>query len=67
LFWNQQIKSSLSNVDNTADDAKPVSSAAQTAFNLKLETSSRGADNGVASLVSGKIPSEQIPSISFTP
>jgi hypothetical protein len=44
----------------------PVSSAAQTAFNLKLETSSRGADNGVASLVSGKIPSEQIPSISFT-
>jgi hypothetical protein len=59
-------KVGLSNVDNTADDAKPVSSAAQTAFNLKLETSSRGADNGVASLVSGKIPSEQIPSISFT-
>jgi hypothetical protein len=49
-------KSKVGILDNTADDAKPVSSAAQTAFNLKLETSSRGADNGVASLVSGKIP-----------
>ncbi|MFB0904159.1 MAG: ice-binding family protein [Nonlabens sp.] len=59
-------KVGLSNVDNTADDAKPVSSATQSALDLKVETSSRGAENGVASLVSGKIPSEQIPSISFT-
>lgn len=59
-------KVGLSNVENTTDSEKPVSNATQDALNLKLDASSRGAENGVASLVSGKIPSEQIPSISFT-
>lgn len=59
-------KVGLSNVDNSSDVEKPVSEATQEALNLKLDTSSRGAVNGVASLVSGKIPSDQIPPISFT-
>jgi hypothetical protein len=39
----------LGNVDNTSDANKPVSTAQQTALNLKLNTSARGAANGVAS------------------
>ena len=59
-------KVGLSNVDNTTDASKVISNATLAALNLKLDVSTRGAVNGVASLVSGKIPSDQIPSISFT-
>lgn len=59
-------KVGLSNVDNTTDASKPISNTTLAALNLKLDASTRGATNGVASLVSGKIPSDQIPSISFT-
>ena len=59
-------KVGLSNVDNSSDAEKPVSDATQEALNLKLDQSSRGAINGVASLVSGKIPTDQIPPVSFT-
>lgn len=59
-------KVGLSNVDNSSDIEKPLSNATRGALNLKLDQSSRGAVNGVASLVLGKIPSDQIPPISFT-
>ena len=53
----------LSNVDNTSDADKPISSATQTALNAKVETSLVGAINGVASLDgTGKVPSTQLPS-----
>jgi len=53
----------LGNVDNTADSAKPVSSAQQSALDAKVNTSSVGAANGVASLDSGgKVPAAQLPS-----
>ena len=54
----------LSNVDNTSDLAKPVSTATQTALNSKVDTSSKGVANGVASLDgTGKVPSAQLPSM----
>ncbi|WGK94756.1 MULTISPECIES: hypothetical protein [Flavobacterium] len=57
----------LSNVDNTSDASKPVSTATQNALNLKLDSNKLGANGGVASLDStGKIPSSQIPSVSFS-
>ena len=59
-------KVGLSDVDNSSDSAKPISNATQAALNLKLDMSARGAVNGVASLVAGIIPSDQIPPISFT-
>ena len=40
----------LSNVDNTSDVNKPVSTAQQTALNLKVDNSKLGAANGVATL-----------------
>lgn len=40
----------LSNVDNTSDANKPVSSAQQTALNAKQETSARDASGGYAGL-----------------
>jgi hypothetical protein len=43
----------LGNVDNTADANKPVSSAAQTALNSKVNTSALGANGGVATLDGG--------------
>ena len=53
----------LGNVDNTADTDKPVSTATQTALNLKMNSSARGAANGVASLdENSKIPASQLPS-----
>ncbi|MDK4712980.1 SGNH/GDSL hydrolase family protein [Rhizobium sp. CNPSo 4039] len=53
----------LGNVDNTADAAKPVSSAQQTALDAKVNTSAVGVANGVASLDSGgKVPAAQLPS-----
>ena len=53
----------LSNVDNTSDANKPVSSATQTALNNKLNTSLKGAVNGLAELDgTGKVPAAQLPS-----
>lgn len=52
----------LGNVDNTADADKPVSTAMQTALNGKVNSSEKGAANGIATLdANGKVPSSQIP------
>lgn len=54
---------SLANVDNTSDFNKPVSTATQTALNLKINSSEKGAPNGVATLDStGFVPASQLPS-----
>ncbi|MGN7205536.1 beta strand repeat-containing protein [Pedobacter sp. SAFR-022] len=56
----------LNNVNNTSDLDKPVSTATQTALNDKISKSEKAANNGVATLdANGKIPSNQIPAISF--
>lgn len=53
----------LNNVNNTSDANKPVSTAQQTALDLKMNNTARGAVNGVASLdENGKIPAAQLPS-----
>lgn len=53
----------LSNVDNTADTAKPISTATQAALDLKLNAAARNAANGVAGLdSSGLIPAALLPS-----
>ena len=53
----------LSNVDNTSDLNKPISTATQTALNAKLDASQVGVPNGAASLDgTGKVPSTQLPS-----
>lgn len=52
----------LSNVDNTSDAEKPVSSATQTQLDLKENSSNKGALNGYAPLESGKVPSSFLPS-----
>ncbi len=52
----------LGNVDNTADLDKPVSTAAQTALNAKVDESREGQANGIATLDGGgKVPSAQLP------
>jgi len=52
----------LSNVDNTSDVNKPVSTAQATAIALKVSTSLVGANSGVAPLdSSGKVPSANLP------
>lgn len=52
----------LTNVDNTSDINKPVSSATQSALNLKADLALVGAANGIAPLDSGaKIPSAFLP------
>ena len=57
----------LNNVDNTTDALKPISNLTQAALNLKLDASKVGVANGTASLnASGKIPTDQIPAISFS-
>jgi hypothetical protein len=57
----------LSNVDNTSDVLKPVSNLTQSALNLKLDANKVGVANGTASLNAlGKIPTDQIPAISFS-
>ena len=57
----------LGNVNNTTDAAKPVSTATQAALDLKLDASKVGVATGVASLNAlGKIPTDQIPAISFS-
>jgi len=51
----------LSNVDNTSDVNKPVSTAQQSALDLKIPLTQRASINGVATLDSnGKIPLGQI-------
>ena len=52
----------LGNVDNTADVNKPISTATQTALDLKINASEKAANNGVATLdAGGKVPSSQLP------
>ena len=53
----------LGNVDNTSDVNKPISTATQTALDLKVSTSLLGANSGVATLdSSGKVLTSQLPS-----
>lgn len=52
----------LGNVDNISDVNKPVSTAGQTALDLKINLTEKGSNNGVATLDGGgKIPSSQLP------
>jgi hypothetical protein len=63
-----QVKADLGldQISNTADAAKPISTATQTALNAKINVSEKAANNGVATLDgSGKIPVAQIPALSF--
>lgn len=63
--WQTLNKSAvgLGNVDNTADTAKPVSTAQQSALDLKQNTSGKNAANGYAGLdATGLIPSSLLPS-----
>lgn len=56
----------LANVDNTADTAKPVSTAQQTALDLKEATVNKGAVNGYAGLdAGGRVPQAQLPTLPF--
>ncbi|HSU29533.1 MAG TPA: hypothetical protein VLJ68_14195 [Chitinophagaceae bacterium] len=51
----------LGNVDNTSDANKPVSTATQSALNLKINLSEKAANNGVATLdAGGKVPISQM-------
>ena len=53
----------LSLVDNTSDANKPISTATQAALNNKLETSLKGAVNGLAELdAQGFVKNTQLPS-----
>ena len=53
----------LGNVDNTADADKPVSTAQQTALDLKEDKANKGVANGYAELdASGTVPTAQLPS-----
>lgn len=62
-----KTQAGLGNADNTSDANKPVSSAAQTALDAKLDDSQKGAANGLAELGSdSKIPSAQLPAIAIT-
>jgi hypothetical protein len=52
----------LGSVDNTSDLNKPISTAEQTALNLKINATDKGVNNGVASLdAGGKVPLTQLP------
>lgn len=57
----------LDKVSNVADKDKPVSDATKTALDNKISVTEKAANNGVATLgADGKIPSSQIPDISFS-
>lgn len=57
----------LGSVDNTADNAKPVSVAQQAALDLKISLTEKGAANGVATLgADSKIPVAQLPALAIT-
>lgn len=52
----------LGNVDNTSDANKPISTATQTALNLKESTSNKDTNNGYCGLDSGgKVPIANLP------
>ncbi|MDI6033753.1 hypothetical protein QLS91_11775 [Flavobacterium sp. LB2P84] len=64
-----QVKSDLSldQVSNSSDANKPVSNATKTELNSKIDITEKAVANGVATLDAiGKIPSSQIPAISFS-
>lgn len=53
----------LGNVNNTSDANKPVSLAVASALSTKVDISSVGVANGIASLdLNGKVPASQLPS-----
>lgn len=52
----------LPNVTDVTPLELPVSNATQTALNLKLNSSQKGATNGLAELVGGTVPASQLPS-----
>lgn len=57
----------LTNVDNTADVDKPISTAVQTALNAKIASSEKGQPNGVAQLDgSGKVNPGQLQTANIT-
>lgn len=57
----------LGNVNNTTDAAKPISTATQTALNLKENVSNKNIANGYAGLgADGKLISNQLPAIAIT-
>jgi len=70
LWKNKQITKAmvgLANVDNTSDLNKPISTATQTALNLKENTANKNTANGYAGLGSdGKLISSQLPAITIT-
>lgn len=49
----------LGNVDNTSDAGKPVSTAQQTALNLKLDASAVDVDTALAANSDAKVPSQK--------
>ena len=52
----------LGNADNTSDLSKPISTLTQSALDLKINLSEKGANNGVATLdAGGKVLSSQLP------
>lgn len=64
-----QVKTMLAinNVDNTSDVNKPVSTAQQTAINLMIPLTQKGAANGVATLdATSKIPIGQLPALAIS-
>ena len=67
--WQTLDKSSvgLTNVNNTSDVDKPVSTATQTALDAKVNTSALGAVSGVATLDSaGKLLTTQLPNLAIS-
>jgi hypothetical protein len=57
----------LGNADNTSDANKPVSTATQTALNLKADLTLLGAASGIATLgVDQKLTASQLPAIAIT-
>jgi len=61
------VNTKVSNIDNTSDANKPVSTATQTALNLKENTANKNVANGYAGLgADGKLISSQLPSITIS-
>jgi hypothetical protein len=57
----------LSNVDNTSDASKPISTATQTALNLKADTSAvNAADSSLQSQINNKADSSTVSALSAT-
>lgn len=61
------VNTKVSNIDNTSDLNKPISTATQTALNLKENSANKNTANGYAGLGSdGKLISSQLPSLTIT-